>query len=174
MAEICPASLAERKLRKREYDIAYRARPENRDRRRRQEARKRSANKEKYKTYMAGYYAANKKKIRAKGVEYRKKNKEKLNAKARALAKLNRARVNACKAAGRALRAKATPAWVNDFFVREAYELAVLRTKLTGIQWDVDHIGSTQVENSVRTSRRAQSSRGASQSKQKKGKSCVA
>ena len=32
------------------------------------------------------------------------------------------------------------PDWANTFFMREAYELSSLRTKLTGIKWHVDHI----------------------------------
>lgn len=35
---------------------------------------------------------------------------------------------------------KATPAWANEFFMAEAYRLARLRTKLTGMKWVVDHI----------------------------------
>jgi len=35
---------------------------------------------------------------------------------------------------------QATPAWANGFFISEAYELAQLRTKITGIPWEVDHI----------------------------------
>ena len=34
----------------------------------------------------------------------------------------------------------ATPAWANKFFIREAYRLAALRTKVTGGKWHVDHI----------------------------------
>jgi len=32
------------------------------------------------------------------------------------------------------------PAWANEFFMHEAYELAKLRTKLLGYKWTVDHI----------------------------------
>lgn len=35
---------------------------------------------------------------------------------------------------------RATPAWANEFFMQEAYALAVLRSKVTGIKWSVDHI----------------------------------
>lgn len=34
----------------------------------------------------------------------------------------------------------ATPAWANNFFIEEIYDLAQLRTKATGIEWHVDHI----------------------------------
>ena len=35
---------------------------------------------------------------------------------------------------------QATPKWANRFFIAEIYELAQLRTKITGISWEVDHI----------------------------------
>lgn len=35
---------------------------------------------------------------------------------------------------------RATPAWANKFVMDEAYRLAALRTKVTGYQWNVDHI----------------------------------
>lgn len=40
----------------------------------------------------------------------------------------------------RSIKKNATPAWQNEFFVQEAYELANMRTKSTGIEWHVDHI----------------------------------
>lgn len=40
----------------------------------------------------------------------------------------------------RAIAKRATPKWANDFFMTEIYDLARLRTKLTGIKWHVDHI----------------------------------
>lgn len=39
-----------------------------------------------------------------------------------------------------ARKLNATPKWANEFFIEEAYELARLRTQLTGIEWQVDHI----------------------------------
>ena len=35
---------------------------------------------------------------------------------------------------------QATPSWANEFFVKEAYALAKLRTKIFGFKWHVDHI----------------------------------
>lgn len=40
----------------------------------------------------------------------------------------------------RAIAKEATPVWANKFFMQEAYELAKLRTQMTGIKWEVDHI----------------------------------
>ena len=39
-----------------------------------------------------------------------------------------------------AMKLKATPKWADQFIMNEAYHLAVLRTKVTGIKWHVDHI----------------------------------
>lgn len=36
--------------------------------------------------------------------------------------------------------AKATPSWKNDFFISEIYDLAELRTDITGVEWHVDHV----------------------------------
>jgi hypothetical protein len=46
----------------------------------------------------------------------------------------------------RAVKAQATPDWANEFFVEEAYRLANLRTKVTGLEWHVDHIVPLQHE----------------------------
>ena len=40
----------------------------------------------------------------------------------------------------RAREKLAIPLWANTFFIREAYALAKLRSRLTGIRWHVDHI----------------------------------
>lgn len=81
---------------------------------------------------------------RRNSAEYYRKNREKLaeryrrNA-ARWLAN-NPDKSAAKKAARRARKALAQPKWANTFFISEAYHLARLRTKLTGIPWEVDHI----------------------------------
>lgn len=71
---------------------------------------------------------------------WRKKNlaaKAKLS---REYAKRYPERMNARNALRRAARKGAIPQWANTEFMREVYDLARLRTKLTGIQWHVDHI----------------------------------
>lgn len=40
----------------------------------------------------------------------------------------------------KAIKLKATPMWANDFFIKEAYHLASIRTKIMGFKWHVDHI----------------------------------
>ncbi len=44
------------------------------------------------------------------------------------------------KAKHRAFKLAATPAWANQFFIEEIYDLAIRRSKATGIKWHVDHI----------------------------------
>ena len=52
----------------------------------------------------------------------------------------NRPMYRAKWAKRRAIKKNAKPAWANDFFIEEAYELAKLRTEMTGFPWEVDHI----------------------------------
>jgi 5-methylcytosine-specific restriction endonuclease McrA len=52
----------------------------------------------------------------------------------------NRARYRAGEVARRAAKLQAHPAWANQGFIDEIYDLAALRTKLTGLAWEVDHI----------------------------------
>ena len=37
-------------------------------------------------------------------------------------------------------RKRAMPRWANMFFIDEIYALAKLRSRITGIKWEVDHI----------------------------------
>lgn len=46
----------------------------------------------------------------------------------------------AYRSSKRATSNKARVAWADEFIIREIYELAALRTKMTGIRWVVDHI----------------------------------
>jgi hypothetical protein len=56
----------------------------------------------------------------------------------------NKARLAALRANQKRLRMhgmrQAQPTWANTFFIREIYHLSRLRTELTGIPHDVDHI----------------------------------
>lgn len=40
----------------------------------------------------------------------------------------------------RAAKMGSMPPWANSFFIEEAYSLAKLRSKVTGIKWEVDHV----------------------------------
>lgn len=68
------------------------------------------------------------------------KHVEKNRARASLYQRMNRGAVNAVVAGRRKSARQATPSWSIDFFVKEAYELAALRTDTFGFQWHVDHI----------------------------------
>lgn len=71
---------------------------------------------------------------------WRTNNRDATNRIAKAARKRNRDRVYANNAKRRAQARNATPLWANMFFIREAYKLARLRTDMTGINWEVDHV----------------------------------
>jgi len=50
------------------------------------------------------------------------------------------ARVNHQTAKYRIKRLARLVPWANEFFISEAYDLAILREKATGFKWEVDHI----------------------------------
>lgn len=52
----------------------------------------------------------------------------------------NREKVNAYDALREKRVRNARPPWAISFFIGEAYDLAVRRSRLTGIRWHVDHI----------------------------------
>lgn len=79
-------------------------------------------------------------KIKAAHAAWRTENKERIRAYYVAAKEKSRPRLAATAARHRALRLQATPIWTNKFFVDEAYELARLRTEVTGFRWHVDHI----------------------------------
>lgn len=54
--------------------------------------------------------------------------------------KMNMDRGAAKQARRRAQILRATPKWNNEFYMREAYRLAALRTKMLGFEWNVDHV----------------------------------
>ena len=67
-------------------------------------------------------------------------NKEVAIQRAKEWKKRNPDAVSANQADRRARKVSATPVWANRFFIKEAYSIAKLRTKSTGIVWHVDHI----------------------------------
>lgn len=82
----------------------------------------------------------NPEKSNAHAMAWRNENREKHRAISRNWAANNRPKVLAVTKKRKAAAIKATPAWANQFFMEEAYILAALRTKLTGVEWHVDHI----------------------------------
>lgn len=79
----------------------------------------------KQKAYDAKRYALNPDKERARTAAWSKANPEKACAQ---VARRNARKLNA------------TPAWANEFFIEEIYDLAQRRTKATGFKWHVDHV----------------------------------
>lgn len=53
---------------------------------------------------------------------------------------MNPGKANAKTARRYASKTKATPAWANQFFIDEIYDLASIRSRITGIRCHVDHI----------------------------------
>lgn len=82
-------------------------------------------NPDKFKQQLRKYYDENSTKIKESSSRWRRSNLGRKN-----LNNSNR----------RAKQRKATPNWANEFFMAEIYHLAQLRTKLTGVEWHVDHI----------------------------------
>ena len=108
----------------------------------------RENNKEKISCIKKEYYINNKDLISFKKKEaYRSKKKDiKFLAKKRNYnskwKRNNKGLVNYYTAKRRSLKLKATCNWgeFNDFILSEAYDLASLRSKITSIKWEVDHI----------------------------------
>lgn len=80
---------------------------------------------------------------------YWEANKDKMREDRRAWGRANRAKLRAILQKYRAAKIQRTPPWLtkDDFWmIEEAHHLAVLRTKLTGVDWHVDHIAPLQGE----------------------------
>ncbi len=103
-------------------------------------------------------YATNKDKILAQKKQYNIDNAEKVKAQKRAnylknivkhlttkkeYRESNKGKVNALSKMRKVNKINRTPKWTSDldiWLMKEIYELATLRTELTGIDWHVDHI----------------------------------
>ena len=83
---------------------------------------------------------ANKEKTLAYKAKWKDENKERNSEINSVWKKSNPERVRAASNKRNAIQRQATPVWANQFFISEAYDLAKLRTKATGIKWSVDHI----------------------------------
>lgn len=105
--------------------------------------------------YRKKYYNNNKNEILLLKKEYYKKNKIIRSEYDKNYKKLNKDKVSDIRkiyannfpekksyhqALRRSNKLSATPFYANLFFIKEAYSLAKLRTKMTGIEWSVDHI----------------------------------
>lgn len=95
---------------------------------------------EKQKEYRKKHYDNNKKYYSEKAREKRLKDPGPLRRNCALWKKANKERCAITQAMRKAKSKTSTPKWSNSFFIREAYELASLRTKMFGFKWDVDHI----------------------------------
>ena len=85
-------------------------------------------------------YYADIERSRAKARAKREKHKERISAYIKRWALANPDRRRATVRAYQTAKRKAKPAWANDFFIEEAYHLAVVRERTLGGKWHVDHI----------------------------------
>lgn len=97
-------------------------------------------NLEKMRARSKAEYHAGKKEIDRKYKIWYEKNKDKMRKRALKWQKDNKAKSNSNCRRYVASKLNATPGWANKFFIDEIYDLAHLRTKITGIRWHVDHI----------------------------------
>ena len=100
------------------------------------QAERRSQNREKFREQNRAYRIANPGKAKEARDRWRKANpewKKEWDAE-----NLDKHRANAMRR--NAAKLRATPKWANEFFISEAYRLAVLRTRVLGFPWEVDHI----------------------------------
>ena len=102
------------------------------------------ANPDRIKATGSAWQKANAEKVCAKSKAWQARNPDKVNtpetkAKCKIWRSNNKHIRNALEAKRKAAKLQATPSWANEFFISEAYSLAHLRTKLTGISWQVDH-----------------------------------
>ena len=142
MTKVCTKCLIEKSL------SAYHKRPSRpigvvsscKDCVAKKDAVKWAAKKERMSATNKEWRAKNQARVRESIYRWRKENADAFHA----INKKSRAkhfdRVMASNGKRRAVEKRATPAWANMFFIAEAYRLARLRTKLTGIKWHVDHI----------------------------------
>ena len=132
---------AARKEQKREYDRAYRAahkekiadakKLEGIDRPHLGAARK------------AKYREAHRTELRVKGVAYNRDNAESRAAYLRQYQQKNPSKVRAWAMKYHASKLQRTPAWLTEddlWMIEQAYDIAVKRTQVTGVMFQVDHI----------------------------------
>jgi hypothetical protein len=89
------------------------------------------------------YYLENKQAIANKKSKHYQENKEQIKKRISKWRKENAAAVNAIIMRRYANKLNATPSWLTEddhWLMKEAYELARLRTKMFGFVWHVDHV----------------------------------
>ncbi len=98
---------------------------------------------EEIKAHKKAWRQKNKEKIYTNNKKWREANPEAFKAMQKRTREKNSARVNADNNKRRADKLNRTPKWLTKddlWLIKEAHELSVLRTKLFGFEWHVDHI----------------------------------
>jgi hypothetical protein len=128
-----------------DYHRSYWAKPENRERRRKSAEKYNRSKKRAY--FWLAYYAKNKEKIIQYQREYAKTNKEKISKASKVYRLKNAAALTAAKANRKKHVKKATPFWADLQRISLKHKERVAMTKLTGLEYHVDHRIPLQGEN---------------------------
>ena len=102
----------------------------------------RAINPEKVKEQNKRYAKKHPDKLVEKTIRWKKANPERAAEVSKKTRLKNKARILANKSKYRASKRNRTPIWVDKdhlWLIKEVYDLAILRTKLFGITWHVDH-----------------------------------
>jgi len=86
------------------------------------------------------YYHSNKEECCAVNREYHRKNREAIRLRKAAWRECNRDKVNSSASRRRAEKVDRTAAWGNDFLIDLQYKMAAVMSKLSGVDYQVDHI----------------------------------
>jgi 5-methylcytosine-specific restriction endonuclease McrA len=124
-------------------EYAYRYWRENKDRESERIKKWRLENKEEYKEKQKAYRLKNAEKLNEQKREYYIRTKNIKAIYAKKYAEKNPHIINKTSAKRRAARLNRTPSWLTKddlWIINEIYELAILRTKVLGVMWHVDHI----------------------------------
>jgi hypothetical protein len=103
-------------------------------------AKWKESNRERHIATSARWNKENRERRRAITARYRERNREELRRLSAEYFRKNRADYKARKLAWLERTRHAKPAWANDFFISEIYDLASARTKSLGVVHHVDHI----------------------------------
>lgn len=99
----------------------------------------RARNRARVKAYNALWRSRNGERHAALSAAWRAANSERAKRTSREWQKKNQPRRSSTQRLRQAGLKRATPPWADLFLIEEAYRLATLRSKVTGIKWHVDH-----------------------------------
>lgn len=129
-----------RKIELKDYNKEYYYK--NQERLLEQKKQHRLDNVDKYKEKDKLYYNKNKDdpEFKQNRREYRLENQDRIKEIGRVWREVNKPKRRAAEQKREADKRNATPRWADRWFIDEIYELSYLRSRLTGVQWHVDHI----------------------------------